>query len=380
MSLILENHIESLQIETYRGIKDLQVDNLGSVNMFVGDNNTGKTSVLEAIELLCNPNMYSLIQIARQRERFKPMVRMGLNILDSVLYMFDVKVCNRQVNEYRLSVGGCIQNETGKVTVTGNVIDELVDMTELAKHNPYVRNRLSHVVVEEQEEVPTLIGDINNTFKKFEQLTPFGASSNHFEINEYTRVMGYKEENSILNVKMIQTVDHLIDNSFDRLIKNRDTRKRAVELLKEFDENITDIRYINDDRKFIPVIENKEGDYIPLSLYGDGMKKALTMLNAIVSAENGVVLIDEFETALHTSAMSEVFKFILDVSKKLNVQLFLTTHSIEAVDKLLGSAGNDVNDIRIIRLRKKAGVTYAKVTNGADALEERKEYNMELRI
>lgn len=380
MSLILENHIESLQIETYRGIKDLQVDNLGRVNVFVGDNNTGKTSVLEAIELLCNPNMYSLIRIARQRERFKPMVRMGLNILDSVLYMFDVKVCNRQVNEYRLSVGGCIQNETGKVTVTGNVIDELVDMTELAKHNPYVRNRLSHVVVEEQEEVPTLIGDINNTFKKFEQLTPFGASSNHFEINEYTRVMGYKEENSILNVKMIQTVDHLIDNSFDRLIKNRDTRKRAVELLKEFDENITDIRYINDDTNFIPVIENKEGDYIPLSLYGDGMKKALTMLNAIVSAENGVVLIDEFETALHTSAMSEVFKFILDVSKKLNVQLFLTTHSIEAVDKLLGSAGNDVNDIRIIRLRKKAGVTYAKVTNGADALEERKEYNMELRI
>ena len=376
----MKNHIESLQIETYRGIKDLHVDNLGSVNVFVGDNNTGKTSVLEAIELMCNPNMYSLIQIARQRERFKPMVRMGLNILDSVLYMFDVKVCNRQVNEYRLSVGGCIQNETGKVMVTGKVIDELVDMTELAKHNPFVRNRLSHVVVEEQEEVPTLIGDINNTFKKCKQLTPFDASSNHFEINEYTRVMGDKEENSILNVKMIQTVDHLIDNSFDRLIKNRDTRKRAVELLKEFDENITDIRYINDDRNFIPVIENKEGDYIPLSLYGDGMKKALTMLNAIVSAENGVVLIDEFETALHTSAMSEVFKFILDVSKKLNVQLFLTTHSIEAVDKLLGSAGKDVNDIRIIRLRKKAGVTYAKVTNGADAIEGRKEYNMELRI
>lgn len=378
MFLVL-NHIESLQIETYRGIKDLHVDNLGSVNVFVGDNNTGKTSVLEAIELMCNPNMYSLIQIARQRERFKPVVRMGLNILDSVLYMFDVRVCNRQVNEYRLSVGGCIENKTGKVTVTGKVFNELIDMTELAKHNPVVRNRLSHVVVEEQEEVPTLVGDINNTFEKYGQLT-FSDTSNHFEINEYTRVMGVKTKNSILNVKMIQTVDHLIDNSFDRLIKNRDTRKRAVELLKEFDENITDIRYINDDRNFIPVIENKEGDYIPLSLYGDGMKKALTMLNAIVSVQNGVVLIDEFETALHTSAMNEVFKFILEVSKKMNVQLFLTTHSIEAVDKLLESAGNDVNDIRIIRLRKKAEVTYAKVTNGADALEERKEYNMELRI
>lgn len=53
----MENHIKSLQIETYRGIKDLHVDNLGSVNVFVGDNNLGKASVLEAIELMCNPNM-----------------------------------------------------------------------------------------------------------------------------------------------------------------------------------------------------------------------------------------------------------------------------------------------------------------------------------
>lgn len=149
---VLVNHIESLQIETYRGIRNLEVENLGNVNVFVGDNNTGKTSVLEAIELMCNPNAYNMIQIARQRERFKPMVRMGMNILDSVLYMFDVKVCNRQVNEYRLSIGGCIQNEKGKVTVSGNVLDELLDMRELAKHNPVARNRLSHIVVEEQEE------------------------------------------------------------------------------------------------------------------------------------------------------------------------------------------------------------------------------------
>lgn len=380
MFRVLENHIESLQIETYRGIKDLHVENLGSVNVFVGDNNSGKTSVLEAIELMCNPSMYNLIQIARQREKFKPMVGMGLNILDSILFMFDVKACNRQVNEYFLSVGGCINNVSGQVEVTGKVFNELVDMAELAKYNPAIENRLSHGVVAEQEEVPTFCGDISNTFDKYELLGFTDESDSHFEINKYARVMRYKEENSILNVRMIQTVDHLIDNSFDRLIKNKDVRKRAVELLKEFDDSITDIRYINEDRNFIPVIENQGGDDIPLSLYGDGMKKALTMLNAIVSAENGVVLIDEFETAVHTSAMNKVFKFVLDACKKMDVQLFLTTHSIEAVDKLLESAGNNVNDIRIIRLRKKEGKTYAKVTNGADALEERKEYNMELRI
>ena len=65
------------------------------------------------------------------------------------------------------------------------------------------------------------------------------------------------------------------------------------------------------------------------------MKKAILLMTAIIAAKGGVLLIDEFETAIHTSAMDKVYRWILKTCKQLNVQLFLTTHSKEALEKVL---------------------------------------------
>ena len=119
------------------------------------------------------------------------------------------------------------------------------------------------------------------------------------------------------------------------------------------------------------VIETKDENYIPISLYGDGLKKSLTMLNAIIKSQNGILLIDEYEMSLHTSIMEKVFKFIVETARKLNVQLFLTTHSLEAVDKMLKSNRNILDDMYIIRLRKSDEKTFAKIIGGKEALENR---------
>src|SRR5215203_6091896 len=47
MSLFLD----SLQIENYRAFRSLRIERLGRANLFVGKNNTGKSSVLEAVRL-----------------------------------------------------------------------------------------------------------------------------------------------------------------------------------------------------------------------------------------------------------------------------------------------------------------------------------------
>ena len=49
------NHISSLHIQTYRGIQNLQLNDFSLVNIFTGDNNTGKTSVLEILRTLPSP-------------------------------------------------------------------------------------------------------------------------------------------------------------------------------------------------------------------------------------------------------------------------------------------------------------------------------------
>lgn len=363
------NHIEQLEISSYRGINCLSLPDLGSVNIFVGDNNTGKTSVLEAIQFLCAPDQYNLVRIARQREMYR--TRMGINFLDSVKYLFDIE--QRNSKNYELSVGGKIHGKEVKVSVKGMVEQQLIDLQELSQKQYIPKWRLENA---SEENVEVFLGAIHNSIGHNEELE-------EFEINKYSNIRMNRSKEVILPCKMVLTVDHVIDNAFNSLIRTSEIKNLAVKLLRdEFDNNIVDLRIISDveSSRFTPVVEIESGEYIPLSLYGDGMKKALTMLNAIINTRKGITLIDEFETALHTSAMKKVFSFVVEAARALEVQLFLTTHSLEAVDKMLESGGEYIENMRVIRLKKKNGKTYSHIMDGCEALENRKEYDLELRI
>ena len=74
---------------------------------------------------------------------------------------------------------------------------------------------------------------------------------------------------------------------------------------------------------------------MPVSTYGDGIKKVLLLANAIVQAAHGILLIDEVETAIHTKYYDDIFRFLLKACKQYEIQLFITTHNLEALDALL---------------------------------------------
>jgi AAA15 family ATPase/GTPase len=50
--ILPKDMISGIQIEGYRGFRQFEMSNLGRVNLLVGTNNSGKTSVLEAIDIL----------------------------------------------------------------------------------------------------------------------------------------------------------------------------------------------------------------------------------------------------------------------------------------------------------------------------------------
>lgn len=82
-------------------------------------------------------------------------------------------------------------------------------------------------------------------------------------------------------------------------------------------------------------------------------EKAVLLMGAVIAAENGGLLIDEFETAIHTSAMENTFRWILETCRKLNVQVFVTSHSKEAIDKLLKCSEQCLEDMAVYTLYKK---------------------------
>ncbi len=381
----MARHFTEISIETYRGIKDLNIKDIGDVNILVGDNNSGKTSVLEAVQILCDPSEYNIIQVARQREKYKLSIRMGLSVLDLFLYMFNVSSDMKNSNQYKIALSSVLIGNIFDVKIQGEIIEQLMDLKEIARYNPIIRNKLSHDLVEEQEEVKTFIGKIISSFPPQDQITIFQygrpTKDTKLEINTYTRLIKVSESNPIIVVRNVQTIDHVVENAFNNIIKNKEIKEKAITLLKDFDSSISDLRYINENDRFVPVVESILPEYLPLSMYGDGMKKVLTILNALVFAEGGVVLVDEFETAVHTSAMENVFKFMITTAKELNVQLFLTTHSIEAVDKVLSCAGEEIDNIRVITLKKDdvSGQTLSRNMKGSEVLKDRKNFDFEVR-
>lgn len=74
---------------------------------------------------------------------------------------------------------------------------------------------------------------------------------------------------------------------------------------------------------------------MPFSVYGDGIKKILYILNKLFDASDSILMIDEIETGLHKKYYEPLFPVIFALAKKLNVQLFIATHSIEAIDAIL---------------------------------------------
>lgn len=85
---------------------------------------------------------------------------------------------------------------------------------------------------------------------------------------------------------------------------------------------------------------------------GDGINRILTIILALVNSDNGFLLIDEFENGLHHSIQEKLWEIIFNLANKLNVQIFVTTHSedcISGFENVLNSPQNTL-DGKLIRL------------------------------
>ena len=57
----MRKFIEKLDVRHFRGLKDLSLKGLGRINVLLGDNNSGKTSLLEAIQFFRNPSFGNIL-------------------------------------------------------------------------------------------------------------------------------------------------------------------------------------------------------------------------------------------------------------------------------------------------------------------------------
>ena len=88
--------LNSLRIQNFRAFQDLQIEKLGRVNLIVGKNSVGKSSVLEALQLYANQGSLSTIvavllgrnEYKATRVRSSSQIEAHENMATSIKYLF----------------------------------------------------------------------------------------------------------------------------------------------------------------------------------------------------------------------------------------------------------------------------------------------------
>lgn len=376
----MSRYVDNLNIKAFRGIRDLVLDDLGDLNILVGDNNCGKTSVLESLMTLSNPNDFNnIIKVSRMRDglyRIGP--RYGPNFLDSFIHMFDPRT-----DPMWLSISGSISRRKVSVELTGTIGNMLIDLEELSKQSSMWRQRIQEGYIIEGEEIPGFNGKLS-FYIEGNQLSLLEEEPNveYVYFHKYVRNIGLNKTKPVIKMNFISTIDHITDSSFRYITKDQSITNEVVKILNIFDPDIINLKIVEEDyNRYVQTIEHRHLGTMPLSTYGDGIKKIIALANGVAGAKGGVLLIDEIETSIHKKAMKRVFSWLIEACRTFNVQLFLTTHSMEAVDEILLS-DSEVTDnfrVRVITLVKKEEKTIARILTGEKARQARDDYDTELR-
>jgi predicted ATPase len=117
------------------------------------------------------------------------------------------------------------------------------------------------------------------------------------------------------------------------------SKPALLDMLRTFDPRMVDIEIVTDRSTGSPTIAVRHinAALLPTSVMGDGFRRALMIALALTQARDGMLLIDEIETALHVSVLDKLFTWLTHACDAYNIQMFATTHSLEAVTAILAS-------------------------------------------
>lgn len=361
-------HISSLDIETYRGIKNLKLEGFSGVNILTGDNNCGKTSVLELLNTMPEP-----IQISRWIDEIRKTEykTRSVTYYEGFLDLFSKTNDSEKFIKFEITDSN---DKKHKITVSADI--------ESCNVSTRTANRLSNIKFPLDEKTV----DANCLNLKFDYNE---NESTNYEIYDFQNLFTFvnQKDSAVIckPVFYISPIAHGSSSNYLREVLNDSALyPELISILNEFDEDIISINQYSSQtstNEYWGILSKKFKNALPLNMYGDGMKKAILLMSAVVVAKGGVLLIDEFETAIHTSAMTKIYSWILKTCKKLDVQLFMTTHSKEALQKVLAlnSEPELKNDITLYTLYKKDGKNIARRLSAERAIEADKNFNQELR-
>ena len=299
---------KSLEIEGFRCFRELRVEPLTRVNLFVGLNNAGKTSLLEAAELLAIGRLEGLVRSA---------VRRGERIFGRSDLSEEFK--EHVVDPSHLFFGHDLQ------------VEKAFEITGLGEEQHWVRCKIEHASVQETL-IRTLYFQSHVTAQKREHerltISPSGGVLPPPRRLSETPRVNFLAADSADSTSLGQLWDDLLLTPEE---------EEVTKSLRVIEPNLERLAFLSEPRGGSANILVKLKDFeqrLPLGTLGGGLRHLLGLVLNLLSARGGSFLADEIDTGLHYSVMVDMWRLLVENAKRLGTQVFATTHSLDCVRAL----------------------------------------------
>jgi predicted ATP-dependent endonuclease of OLD family len=341
--------LRDLTIQNYRCFKDFHIDGLARVNLIVGMNNIGKTSLLEAVYLLVNQeNIQCLIdlihnrgEIAKQSISLMPGETQQRTDGYQVKHIFyDHQLNPSQIislqsqkdnplslrirfSSYKQRVSAPTPTPTpGIMTLKESLPVESMETDQIGfmLFYSYERNEsyVTGIPTREDGLIPAQF------YQSWKQNQQFYQSWKQNQLNTF-HIPNYFLPTSNLSFEELAR--------FWNGIILTSKEDRVVEALQIIEPDVERIGFTSHQTPNSGILLKVRGqsEPIPLGTMGEGMRRILTLAMAAVTVEKGFLLVDEIETGLYYESQTDMWRLILEIAQQLDVQVFATTHSWDCI-------------------------------------------------
>lgn len=347
--------LNDLRIRNFRAFRALDVAGLAPINVLAGKNNSGKTTLLEALLLLCgagNPEMVlnaNMIRGLELKESFTPPETFWKPLFNN-LDMTE----NAEIEVTHDSLG----------QLTLNISSERPTTVEFPLNGP-AGSAVSMVSSED-----ALLfsfrkhagGPIERRIRRI---------GDEFHLDQPTPPLPFRAV--FLSSRVGNAREDAMRLGRLRMRKMGDLVLEALRIVEPGLQSVED-----NTASGAPMIWGDIGlaELVPLSVMGEGMTRIARLILAISTAPDGIVLVDEIENGLHHTALEKVWGAVDTAARRFNTQVFASTHSYECLEAAQHALAPDRLAVRRL---ENGGDGIRCVTYGAEAIEAAIAHGLEVR-
>jgi AAA15 family ATPase/GTPase len=287
--------LTSIHIQGFKGFRDTKIPELRRVNLILGGQNSGKTSLLEVLAI-------------------------GLS-------------------------GKNLQSELGQY-FRGDIQQQLFWSSLISQQSSEINVEM---VADE--------GSINWSLNAAKQSTQEPkAPLFHTAQVSGLHLAVHRPAALTQDEKLIQTYPAWVPRAADLLkafkpiSEERAAETRLLKELQGIDQRIDDIRFSPPNEVLVGM--KNLAKRVNIQLLGQGINRLAVILFGLLTSKAKFAAIDEIENGVHYQSLPIIWQGIADISRKENIQLFITTHSYECIRAAAKVFESTPEEFQLIRLER----------------------------